>query len=72
MYEKKIFAHIDSLKQSSVALEKKMLLLRLHAIKVWKSVMFKSDVDFNCIFSAMVKKYIGNYVTRRTHGFVCD
>ena len=70
MCEKKIFAHIDSLKQSSVALRKEMLLLSLHAKRVWKNVMFKSDVDFNCIFSAMVKRLRLSYVAMRTQDLV--
>ena len=51
---KKSFAQIDSLKRGSVRFEGKFF-LRLHAIKGVESVVFKSDVDFNCSFSAKVK-----------------
>ena len=72
VYEKKEnFARIDSLKQGSVELERKII-LEVTRGKGVENVVFKSGVDFNCIFSAMVKKYVGNYVKRRTHGFVCD
>ena len=52
--EKKSFAQIDSLKRGSVRFERKFF-LRLHALKGVENVVFKSDVDFNCSFSAKVK-----------------
>ena len=54
------------MKQRSVAFEK--IILEDTRDKSVENVVLKSGVDFNCIFSAMVKNYIGNYVTRRTHG----
>ena len=52
VYEKKEnFARIDSLKQSSVAFERK-LFLRLHAIKVWK-MWCLNQVLISIVFSAL-------------------